>query len=502
MKLKPSSVAALEKVKKVSAKRRVVFVYGNFNIVHPGHLRLLRFASECGDYLVVGVRSDRTSTDLLIGEEARLESIAAISWVNHAFILDDAAVDFIAALRPAVVVKGKEHEALGNPELSILKSYGGQLMFGSGDVTFSSLELIRSESERVNHAAITRSAGYLGRHNIDIGDLTHTLDQMKQLKVCVIGDTIVDEYIQCDPLGMSQEDPTIVVTPLVTDRFVGGAAIVAAHARSLGAKSVDFFSVIGNDKIGTYIDEKLRGYKVRTQLVVDESRPTTLKQRYRVGSKTLLRVSHLRQHGISTALQRQMLDRIMAKIADSALVVFADFNYGVLTQELVDAIAKECQQRKITMVADSQSSSQIGDVSRFKNTALITPTEREARLAMSNHDDGLVVLADRLRQKAKASHVVVTLGAEGILVHTRPTRRHRFHTDQLEALNTSPKDPAGAGDCLLVCTAMGLVLGRPIWESAYLGSLAAACQVGRIGNLPLTADELRIEIGKSRPREG
>ena len=133
------------------------------------------------------------------------------------------------------------------------------------------------------------------------------------------------------------------------------------------------------------------------------------------------------------------------------------------------------------------------------NTALITPTEREARLALSNHEDGLVVLVDRLRRKAKASHVVVTLGAEGVLVHTRPTRRHRFHTDRLEALNTSPKDPAGAGDCLLVCAAMALVLGRPIWESAYLGSLAAACQVGRIGNLPLTADELRIEIAKSRP---
>src|SRR3954471_14049997 len=109
MKLKPTSLAALDKLKKVAAKRRIVCVYGNFYIVHPGHLRLLRFASECGDYLVAAVRSDRTSTDLLMGEQSRLEGISAISWVDYAFILDDSAVDFIAALRPAVVVKGKEH---------------------------------------------------------------------------------------------------------------------------------------------------------------------------------------------------------------------------------------------------------------------------------------------------------------------------------------------------------------------------------------------------------
>jgi bifunctional ADP-heptose synthase (sugar kinase/adenylyltransferase) len=194
-----------------------------------------------------------------------------------------------------------------------------------------------------------------------------------------------------------------------------------------------------------------------------------------------------------------LLERILPTIAKSDLVVFADFNYGILTQDVVDAISAECRRRKVMMVADSQSSSQTGDVSRFKGVALITPTEREARIALANYEDGLVVVANRLRRKANADHVIVTLGAEGLLVHAKATKRKQWHTDRLEALNTAPQDPAGAGDCLLVCASMALALGRPIWESAYLGSLAAACQVGRIGNLPLTADELRIEIGKGRP---
>ena len=66
------------------------------------------------------------------------------------------------------------------------------------------------------------------------------------MKVCIVGDLIVDEYITCNPLGMSQEDPTIVVTPVEEEQFLGGAGIVAAHAVGLGA-SVDFFSVVGSD---------------------------------------------------------------------------------------------------------------------------------------------------------------------------------------------------------------------------------------------------------------
>ena len=84
------------------------------------------------------------------------------------------------------------------------------------------------------------------RHNFSSQDILESLHKISSLNICVIGDLIVDEYITCDALGMSQEDPSIVVTPLGTKRFVGGAGIVAAHARGLGA-SVDFFSIVGND---------------------------------------------------------------------------------------------------------------------------------------------------------------------------------------------------------------------------------------------------------------
>lgn len=498
MTLHSESLSTLQTIRtNGGAGKRMVFVSGTFNIVHPGHLRLLRFAAECGDYLVVGVLDDQLSDNAQLSEEMRLEGVAAISWVNHAFLLRDAPEDFIAELHPAVVVKGKEHENNYNPELSAVQSYGGKLQFGSGDTTFSSLELIRKETELVNHSSIIRPREFIERHGIEFSAFGSVLEQMRSLKVCVIGDTIVDEYVQCDPLGMSQEDPTIVVTPIMTDRFLGGAAIVAAHARSLGAGSVTFISVTGDDDAGRYVAEKLDGYGVDAQLLKDDSRPTTLKQRYRAGNKTLLRVSHLRQHKINKALQQQAFEKACEVLADADLLIFADFNYGALPQVLVDQVSEECLRRDVMMVADSQSSSQVGDVSRFRNAALLTPTEREARIALGNYEDGLVVLAEALRQRANARNIAVTLGPEGLLIHASVTGKGQWLTDRLPALNTAPKDTAGAGDCLLVCAAMAMAVGRPIWESLYLGSVAAACQVGRIGNIPLSAAELLIETGKN-----
>jgi rfaE bifunctional protein kinase chain/domain len=488
-----------EKITRASCgeAKKIVFVFGTFNIVHPGHLRLLRFASECGDFLIVGVVNDEIATNAQLNQDMRLDGVSAISWVNHAFILDGTAASFISDFQPDTVVMGKEHENVSSPEQVAVQAYGGQLLFGSGDTLFSSLELLRNETELINHSSIIKPKEYIANHAIDCKSIDVLLKQMRELKVCVIGDTIVDEYIQCDPLGMSQEDPTIVVTPIVSNKFLGGAAIVAAHARSLGAATVKFISVTGNDESHTFVVDKLITYGVDAKLFNDTSRPTTLKQRYRAGNKTLLRVSHLRQHKINKNLQQQMLDYVLTDLVDVDLLVFSDFNYGALPQDLVDEITQECTKRGIMMVADSQSSSQVGDVSRFKNAALLTPTEREARLALGNYEDGLVVLAEALRKKTLANNVVITLGAEGVLIHAAHPDKKQWLTDRLPALNTSPKDAAGAGDCLLVCTAMALVLGRTIWESLYLGSVAAACQVGRIGNIPLTAAELQIEVNKS-----
>ncbi len=487
--LTQDSQKAINEIKKRAGKRKkVVFVSGFFNIVHPGHLRLLRFAAECGDFLVVGVYGDAMG-DSLIDESMRLEGIKAYRLVDHTFILKDKTDDFIKALQPSIVVKGKEHENGYNPEAEAVKSYGGKMLFGSGDMSFSLVELLQDESQRIVSSSFVRNDAFMGRHDFAWNDIEAVLNRFRDLKVLVIGDLIIDEYITCDPLGMSQEDPTIVVTPVGVELFLGGAGIVAAHASNLGA-DVSFFSVTGNDEILGFADEKLKEAKVHANLFSDESRPTILKQRYRCSGKTLLRVNHLRQHPASREIQDQIKEKLFDIIADLDLVIFSDFNYGCLPQALVDDIVSECGKRNIMMVADSQSSSQIGDVSRFRHMDLLTPTEREARLALKDFESGLVVLAEKLRQKAKAKNIFVTLNKEGLLIHADGKAKGTYITDRLEAMNKTPVDPAGAGDSLLTCSALALAAGADIWQSVYLGSVAAACQVGRNGNIPMSITEL------------
>jgi bifunctional ADP-heptose synthase (sugar kinase/adenylyltransferase) len=189
-----------------------------------------------------------------------------------------------------------------------------------------------------------------------------------------------------------------------------------------------------------------------------------------------------------------VLAKARRALEGSDLLIFSDFNYGCLPQYLLDELVAHCRQRKIMMVADSQSSSQVSDISRFKGMHLLTPTEREARLATRDFTSGLVVLAEALRQKAQAEHVLVTLGSEGLMVQVPQPELGQFDTDRLAAFNSAPKDVSGAGDSLLACASMALAVGANIWQAAYLGSVASALQVSRVGNTPLTAQDLLTEL--------
>jgi len=470
-----------------------VLVSGKFNVIHPGHLRLFRFARESGDHFIVAVESDRIAgTDAHVSEQLRLEGVSSNTWLDEAIIMDEPIADLIKNRRPDIVVKGKEFQERNNLEKEAVESYGARLLFGSGESIFSSLFLLRKEFYESNLNDIRLPQEFMDRHDINNHKLLSIVNGFSSLKVCVVGDLIIDEYITCEPLGMSQEDPTIVVTPLDSTRFLGGAGIVAAHAAGLGAE-VNLFSVRGNDSVGDFAEKTLETAGVDALLLKDETRPTTLKQRFRSKGKSLLRMSHLHQSVISPALQEQYISLLEPVFQNLDLLVFSDFNYGVLPQSLVNKIIELAKKNDVLLAADSQSSSQIGDISRFQNMNLITSTEREARISTRNHEDGLVVLAEQLRQQSSAKNLLLKLGEEGAIIHAGTTSGMLL-TDRVDSLNRAPKDVAGAGDSLLIVASLALSYGANIWEASCLGSIAAAIQVGRVGNTPLKADEFIMEL--------
>lgn len=283
-------------------------VTGNFNVLHPGHIRLLKFAKTCAEKLLVGVFSDQFAEGAVDNpQEMRMEALSSISMVDESFLIDTPLVDFIQKHRPSIIVKGKEFENLYNAEENILKSYGGKLIFSSGAMG-ASQETPMKDKLKIPQPAKVFIDKFMKRHNISIANILEIVERFSERKICVLGDTIIDEYIDCLPLGMSQEEPTLVVSPQETKRFLGGAGIVASHASQLGA-SVRFLSVVGRDQARHFAAAELEKYGVNYSCIIDPTRPTTVKQRFRSQGKSLLRVSTLSQQAISSRLQKKVLSQ-------------------------------------------------------------------------------------------------------------------------------------------------------------------------------------------------
>ena len=161
-------------------KRDVVFVSGTFNVLHPGHVRLLKFAKQNGEKLVVGVFSDRVAGIAAhVPEEFRLEAVAMNGLVDEAFLLDKSAEEAIVELKPGLVVKGREHETRENPEQKAVDSYGGKLIFSSGDVVFTSLDLIRREMTAQDQRSIALPRQFMARRNVTIRNLIQMMKKFK-----------------------------------------------------------------------------------------------------------------------------------------------------------------------------------------------------------------------------------------------------------------------------------------------------------------------------------
>ena len=479
-------------------KSKIVLLCGNFNVIHSGHLRILRFAKKLGGKLLVGVNSDKLAGKAaFISEKKRLEGVKSNTLVDKSFIIKSSLQKEILKIRPNLIVKGQEYENKFNVEEKIIKKWGGKVIFSSGDANLSSIDLINKEFKSYNNVNIKHDKYFLQRHKISKEKLIENLKNFRKKRVLVIGDSIVDEYIATQPVGMSQEDPTIVVTTLDNKKFIGGASIIASHASSLGAKS-NIITIAGQDKGERFLNKELKKKGVHAKIIIDDSRPTTVKKRYRTSEKNLFRVNIQDQRPISKIIQDKIFNEFKKIIKKVDLLILSDFNYGCLPKPLVnkilDFVKKIKKKRKIFVVADSQSSSQIGDILKFKNADLLSPTEHEARLAMRDSYSGLVELAVDLLKKTKSKNLILTLNKDGVLIQT--LNRNKFSTDKIPSLALDVKDVAGAGDAMLISSALSMVSGGSIWISSYLGSIASALEIKKVGNVPLRIKELAEEVTK------
>jgi rfaE bifunctional protein kinase chain/domain len=461
-----------------------VFISGKFRVIHAGHIRLFRSGKEMAKKLIVALDVNSLSDDEI---SWRFNILKSIESVDEVIQYSTNIESVIQRIKPSLVLKGSEFADSVNAEAPIVEAYGGKLIFSSGANYFAESDLISSGDNSFIRNLLTLPQAFMQRNSISQGDLRDEIRKFERLRVCVIGDVIVDEYINCHPLGMSQEEPTVVVTPIDTKKFLGGAGIVAAHCQALGATTT-LISVLGEDEIGHWCLEKARDYGLNVAISIDLTRPTTLKQRYRSGLQTLLKVSHLRQDSISVDIQQKIIESFKLIAGNIDLLIFSDFSYGVLTESVILEITELARGKGIFISADSQSSSQIGNLTKFKGIDLITPTEREVRIELRDQTSGLVVVAEKLRNSVRSKNILLKMGPDGVLISGVDSSQLIVPTDEIRALNKNAIDTSGAGDSMLAATSLALANGTDIYVASLLGSILAGIQVSRIGNTPISRD--------------
>ena len=473
-------------------KAKKVFVSGKFAVIHSGHIRLFMFAKTIGITLIVALDTEGL-------DEAEIEW--RTSFLNNQEFVDEVVLfnadieKTILRIKPDIIIKGSEFSSQNNIEKEIVSTYGGELIFSSGSTFFSERDLLNSDEVIPVDYSEKIPKDFLKRNGISLSDISEQILKFNNIKVCVIGDVIIDEYINCHPLGMSREEPNIVVTPIDSQKFLGGAGIVAAHTVGLGA-TTRLITITGKDEAGSWAVSKAAEYGITIKSIEDKTRPTNLKQRYKAGLQTLLKISHLSQDVVSDAIQNQIINEFEKIAPDIDLLILSDFSYGVLTKEVTTELIKIAKLNGLVIAADSQTSSQLGDLSQFANVDLITPTETEARLELKDQKSGLAVIADKLRSKINSQSIIIKLGADGLVINGVKLDGTLLSLDALPAFNQNPIDVSGAGDSLLAAASLAITIENNLAKASLIGSLAAAIQIGRVGSIPIEKEKIISLIQK------
>ena len=194
-------------------------------------------------------------------------------------------------------------------------------------------------------------------------------------------------------------------------------------------------------------------------LIKDSSRPTTFKKRYIVESQKLFRVSRLEDHKLSKSIENKVISKLReyANVVDG--IVISDFVYGVMTQRIIDEIIALSKKYSLLVFGDLQCSSQVGDITNFKEFALLCPNEKETRIALKDNESGLEKLSQILIEKTKTERLIMKLGADGFIAYDNSAKDlKKLRTQFFPALSVNPVDVAGAGDSLLSVMAVGTVM--------------------------------------------
>jgi len=308
---------------------------------------------------------------------------------------------------------------------------------------------------------------------------------MRDRKIVVLGDVMLDEFIWGDVTRISPEAPVPVVDIRRESVHLGGAANVLANLVGLGAKAC-VVGVIGNDSAGQRLRASLKEaspLQADDYLVVDKDRPSTTKTRIIAHSQLVVRADRELRRPVNGQLEARIVDTLRHAVHDADAFVVSDYDKGVVTPHILDKILPAAYPR-IPVLIDPK----IRNFSHYRPASLITPNHHEA-LRMANleadSDDGLHQAARLIREKLNCDAVLITRGDRGIMLLEGDNNPVFVETAAREVY-----DVTGAGDTVIATLAAALSAGATMLEAANLANHAAGIVVGKVGTATASAAEL------------
>jgi D-beta-D-heptose 7-phosphate kinase/D-beta-D-heptose 1-phosphate adenosyltransferase len=308
---------------------------------------------------------------------------------------------------------------------------------------------------------------------------------MRNRKVVVLGDVMLDEFFWGDVTRISPEAPVPVVDIRRESTHLGGAANVVANVVALGAKAC-VIGVVGNDSAGERLRASLKeasALQADDYLVVDEHRPSTTKTRIIAHSQLVVRADREKRTPVNGPLEIRIVDSLKLALADADAFVISDYDKGVVTPSILAQVLPLAYQR-VPVLIDPK----IRNFSHYQPASLITPNHHEALRLTNTEDDSdesLHQAAQIIQEKLSCDAVLITRGDRGIMLLERDSDPVFVATTAREVY-----DVTGAGDTVIATLAAALSAGASMLEAANLANHAAGIVVGKVGTATATDEEL------------
>lgn len=327
------------------------------------------------------------------------------------------------------------------------------------------------------------------------------VERFADLPIWVIGDLMLDDYLEGAVDRVSPEAPVQVVQ--VADSFVrlGGAGNVAAACTALGARPF-LAGVLGRDPQGDQVLAECERQGINTSAVLClDNRPTTRKLRVMARHQQILRLDWEERRAVEPGVAGDLLESLGAAEAPAALLV-SDYEKGLLTPETLEVILGRARSLAVPVVVDPKSPR----IERYRGATVLTPNHKELEKAMGRRLAGasvaeLVEAARSYLERTGAEALCLTLGPRGIVTLERDGT-----VDEVPATAHEVFDVTGAGDTVAAVLALSLGAGAALAEAVRLANAAAGVVVGKAGTAVVSPRELRLALeprGASKvvPRE-